>query len=79
MRVTVRHVLKSEIERPREEVNSLKGDMKTQPRFSVGTIKGDDDLVLFYTGLPSYDQFCALTELLGDCSSSIPTWGGNTD
>ena len=43
------------------EISSLKA--QTLPvRFTIGNIKGDNDLVRFYTGLPSYGHFCALAE-----------------
>ena len=57
------------------EISSLKA--QTLPvRFTIGNIKDDNDLVRFYTGLPSYGHFCALADFLKDCSSSMSLWAG---
>ena len=61
----------------REEIQLLRSQLVAPVRFSINNIKTDDSLVRFYTGLPSYSHFLALSQFLSDCSNGMALWAGN--
>ncbi len=55
----------------KDEIYLIKEQVTLPLRFSITRLKGDDALVRFYTGLPSYAHFSALAEFLSHCSSTM--------
>ena len=66
------------IEELEKMIEALHEKLQEPARLSLSTIKADDALVRFYTGLPSGQHFDALATFLSDCSKSMPLWSGNS-
>ena len=57
------------------KISVLEEKLKDRPEFSVETVlKGNDKLTRFYTGMPSYDVFLALSEYLEPKALRLRAW-----
>lgn len=79
LQVTVNVALVSQIEMLKGENQKLKAQLQSskQAPFSIESIAHDNSLVTLYTGLPSYEIFLYLFELLGSAVNNLHYWGYN--
>ena len=77
LQVTVNVALVSQIEMLQGENRKLRAQLQSfkKPPFSVESIANSNSLISLYTGLPSYEVFLCLFELLGPAVDNLHYWG----
>ena len=59
------------------EITSLKLLLSERPEFDIGMLTGNDKLVRFYTGMPSFGSFQALVDYLKPKAKEMTGWNGS--